>query len=150
MTLPPFSGSRTSRSREKKWAEAIDHLNRARGVAKYDPAPGLKLVRVYELRADWDSAKAIAIELGELFPLDANVAEAQGRARLEAGDTKGAIASYKLAQQLAPDSVPILSRYVALLRQAKYFRDAQDVLQDAVARNPRNASFEGRSDPGRS
>ena len=126
---------------EKKWAEAIDHLNRARGVAKYDPAPGLKLVRVYELRADWDNAKAIAIELGELFPLDANVAEAQGRARLEAGDTKGAIAAYKLAQQLAPDSVPILSRYVALLRRAKYFRDAQDVLQDAVARNPRNASI---------
>ncbi|HEY6336001.1 MAG TPA: XrtA/PEP-CTERM system TPR-repeat protein PrsT, partial [Alphaproteobacteria bacterium] len=126
---------------EKKWAEAIDDLNRARAVAKHDPAPGLKLVRVYESRTDWDSAKAIAMELGELFPLDADVAEAQGRARLEAGDTKGAIASYKLAQQLAPDSVPILSRYVALLRRAKYFRDARDVLQDAVARNPRNASI---------
>jgi len=126
---------------EKKWTEAINHLNRARTIARNDPAPGLKLVELYELRADWDSAKAVTVELGQQFPQDANVAEAQGRASLEAGDRSGAIASYKLAQQLAPDSVPILSRYVGLLRQAGYFRDARDVLQDTVVRNPRNASF---------
>jgi cellulose synthase operon protein C len=126
---------------EKQWAKAIDYLNRARTVAKYDPVPGLKLVGLFELRADWDSAKAVAVELGQQFPQDANVAEVQGRARLEAGDSRGAIASYKLAQQLAPSSVPILSRYVGLLRQAGYFRDARGVLQDAVTRNPRNASI---------
>ena len=127
---------------EKKWSEAIDYLNRARTIAKTDPAPGLKLVKLYELRADWVSARAVAIELGEQFPKDANIAEAQGRTRLEAGDRNGALASYKLAQQLAPSSVPILSRYVGLLRQAGFLRDARDVLQDAVASNPRNASIE--------
>ena len=126
---------------EKKWTEAIDDLNRARTIAKTDPAPGLELMKLYELRADWDSARAVAVELGQQFPQDANVAEAQGRTRLEAGDRKGALSSYKLAQQLAPNSIPILSGYVALLRQAGYLRDARDVLQDAVGRNPRNASI---------
>jgi cellulose synthase operon protein C len=126
---------------QRKWSDAIEHLNHWRAVAKHDPAPGLKLVAVYELRADWESAKAMAIALGEQFPLDADVAEAQGRTRLEAGDTKGALASYKHAQQLAPSSVRILTRYVALLRKAGYFRDARDVLQDAVAQNPRDASI---------
>jgi putative PEP-CTERM system TPR-repeat lipoprotein len=125
---------------EKKWAEAIDFLNHARTIARNDPVPGLKLVKLYEMRADWDSARAVAVELGEQFPKDANVAEAQGRTRLEAGDRKGAIASYKLAHELAPSPVPILSRYVGLLRQAGYFRDARDVLQDAVSQNPREAS----------
>src|SRR6516225_5248617 len=128
---------------EKKWAEAMDYLNRARIIAKYDPTPGLKLVGLFELRADWDGARAVAVELGQQFPQDANVAEVQGRACLEAGDSRGAIASYKLAQQLAPSSVPFLSRYVGLLRQAGYFRDARDVLQDAVTRNPRNTSIKG-------
>jgi len=128
-------------SAQKKWVEAIEYLNHARAIAKNDPAPGLDLVKLYELRADWASARAVAIELGQQFPQDANVAEAQARARLEAGDRKGALGSYKLAQQLAPNSIPILSQYVALLRQAGYFRDARDVLQDAVARNPRNASI---------
>ena len=126
---------------EKKWTEAIDDLNRARTIAKTDPAPGLELIKLYQSRADWDSAKAVAVELGQQFPQDANVAEAQGRTRLEAGDEKGALASYKLAQQLAPNSIPILSRYVGLLRQAGYLRDARDVLQDAVGRNPRNVSI---------
>ena len=126
---------------EKKWTEAIDDLNRARTLVKTDPAPGLELMKVYELRANWDGAKAVAVELGQQFPQDANVAEALGRASLEAGDRKGAIGNYKLAQKLAPNSIPILSRYVALLRQAGYFRDARDVLQDAVGRNPQNSSI---------
>jgi predicted Zn-dependent protease len=124
---------------EKKWTEAIDYLNRARIIDKYDPTPGLKLVNLFEMRADWNSAKTVAVGLGQLFPLDANVAEAQGRTSLEAGDPKYAIASYKLAQQLALGSIPVLSRYIGLLRQAGYFRDARDVLQDAVKRNPQNA-----------
>jgi cellulose synthase operon protein C len=64
---------------EKKWAEAIDYLNRARTIAKYDPIAGLKLVGLFELRADWDSAKAVAVELGQQFPQDADVAVVQGR-----------------------------------------------------------------------
>ena len=79
--------------------------------------------------------------MGQQFPQDAYVAEAQGRTCLEVGDRRGAIASYKLAHKLAPSSVPILSGYVALLRRAGYFRDARDVLQDAVARNPQNAAI---------
>jgi putative PEP-CTERM system TPR-repeat lipoprotein len=126
---------------EKKWLEAIERLNHARAITKNDPAPGLKLVKLYEARADWGSARAVAIELGEQFRHDADVAEAQGRTRFEAGDITGALSSYKLAQELAPNSVPILSRYVALLRQARYFHDAHDLLQDALARNPRKASI---------
>jgi cellulose synthase operon protein C len=126
---------------ESKWAEAIEYLNRARTIAKYDPAPGLKLVGLFELRADWDSARAVAVELSQQFPQDANVAEVQGRACLEAGDSRSAIASYRLAQQLAPGSVAILSRYVELLHQLGYLRDARDVLRDAVMRHPRNTSI---------
>jgi len=125
---------------EKKWSEATDAINRARTAAEFDPAPGLKLVSLYELRRDWDSAKVVADELGTRFPRDVNVVEAQGRVQFEAGDTEGAIASYKFAHELMPDSAPILSRYVALLNQAKYFREARAVLQDAVASDPQNAS----------
>ena len=126
---------------EKKWVEAIDYLGRARAIARSDPAPGIKLIKLYELRADWESAKAVAAELAQQFPRDPQVADAHGHACLEAGDRRGAIASFKRAQMLAPSSVPILARYVSLLRQAGYFRDARDVLQDAIARNPQDASI---------
>ena len=126
---------------EKKWTAATDAINRAHTVARFDPAPDLKLVSLYELRRDWSSAMAVAVDLMAQFPRDANLVEVRGRTQLEAGDTKGAIASYKLAYELAPDSLPILSRYVALLNQAKYFLEARDVLQDAVARDPRNTSL---------
>jgi putative PEP-CTERM system TPR-repeat lipoprotein len=124
---------------EKKWSEAIDLLNKARAAATYDPAPGLKLVSLYEQRRDWKSAKAIAAELYEQFPRDVNVVVALGRTRLEAGDVNAAISAYKLAYQLAPDAVPIRSDYVALLKQAKFYREAFDVLQEAVVREPQNA-----------
>src|SRR5262249_45365428 len=38
---------------QQKWTEAIDAINRARTAARNDPAPGLKLVGVYEKRLDW-------------------------------------------------------------------------------------------------
>jgi tetratricopeptide (TPR) repeat protein len=93
------------------------------------------------MRRDWNSAKAVAGELSALFPRDANVIAAQARAQMEAGDTSAAISSYKLAHQLAPDSAPILSRYVASLNQAKYYREARDALREAIARDARNAFF---------
>ncbi len=126
---------------ERKWPEAIDLLNSARAAAPYDPAPGLELVALYEQRHDWNSAKAVAAELYAQFPRDVNVIVAFGRTRLESGDTDAAISSYKLAHQLAPDSTPLRSAYVALLKQAKYFREARDVLKEAIIREPQNTSL---------
>ena len=127
---------------ERKWPEAIDLLNRARAAATYDPTPGLKLVALYELRRDWNSAKAVAAELYAQFPRDVNVVVAFGRTQLNSGDTNAAISSYKLAHRLAPDSTPLRSAYLVLLKQAKYFREARDVLKEAIIREPQNASLE--------
>jgi putative PEP-CTERM system TPR-repeat lipoprotein len=126
---------------ERKWPEAMDLLNSARAAATYDPTPGLELVTLYELRRDWKSAKAVAAELYAQFPRDVNVVVAFGRTRLESGDTDPAISSYKLAHQLAPDSTPIRSAYVAVLKQAQYVREARDVLKEAMIHEPQNASL---------
>jgi cellulose synthase operon protein C len=127
---------------EKKWPEATDAINEARTAAQNNPAPGLKLVGLYELRQDWNSAKAVAAELSAQFPGDIDVLQAQGQAQLGAGDTNGAISSYKRAYELAPNSMPILSRYLSLLNTGKYFDEARGVLQGAVARDPRNAALQ--------
>jgi cellulose synthase operon protein C len=126
---------------DKKWQEAIDVINRARTAAKTDPTPGLKLVGLYEARQDWKSAKTVAAELATQFPQNVNVLEAQGRAQIEAGDVDGALSSYKRAYEQAPNSTPILSRYLALLNSRKYFSEARGVLQEAVARDPRNPAL---------
>jgi cytochrome c-type biogenesis protein CcmH/NrfG len=57
-----------------------------------------------------------AAELYAQFPRDVNVVLAFGRTRLESGDTAAAVSNYKLAHQLAPDSTPIRSAYVGLLK----------------------------------
>jgi putative PEP-CTERM system TPR-repeat lipoprotein len=126
---------------EKKWPEAIDYINRARTAAPNDPAAGLKLVKLYEMKQDWKNAQSIAGELVAQFPRDANVELAQAGAFLGSGDTKGAMSGYKRAHEIAPNSIPILSRYVALLTSAKEFREARTVLQEAITRNPRNAAL---------
>ena len=126
---------------EQKWTEAIDAINRARAAAPNDPIPGLRLVGVYEKRQDWINAKAIAAELAAQFPGDANILDVQGQAQQAAGDTNGAISSFKRAYALAPNSAPILSRYLASLNDAKYFTEARGVLQEAAARDPRNSSL---------
>ncbi len=128
---------------EKKWQEAIDYINRARTAAPTDPTPGLALVHVYELRQDWTNAKAVATALSAQFPTDVSILEAQARALLGAGDTNGAISAYKRAHELAPDSKPILARYLALLNSAKYYREARAALQAAVDRDPGNAPLKG-------
>ena len=53
----------------------------------------------------------------------------------------GAVSSYKRAYELSPNSMPILSRYLSLLNANKYFVEARGVLQDAIARDPHNASL---------
>jgi putative PEP-CTERM system TPR-repeat lipoprotein len=126
---------------QQKWTEAIDAINRARTAARNDPSPGLKLVRVYEMRQDWTSAKTVAAELAAQFPGDANILDTQGQAQLAAGDTNAAISSLKRAYQLAPKSAPILSHYLASLGGVRYFTEARGVLQEAVARDPRNSSL---------
>jgi cellulose synthase operon protein C len=126
---------------QQKWTEAIDVINRARTAARNDPAPGLKLVGVYGTRQDWTSAKTVAAQLAAQFPGDANILDTQGQAELAAGDTNGAISSFKRAYELAPNSAVILSHYLASLVGAKYFTEARGVLQEAVARDPQNSSL---------
>jgi cellulose synthase operon protein C len=125
----------------KKWPEATDLINRARTAAPNDPTPGLTLVRAFEQRQDWANAKATASALNAQFPSNVEVLDAQGRTQLEAGDTDGAISSYKRAHELAPNSLPILSRYVTLLNSAKDYAEARGVLQNAIAKDPKNASL---------
>src|SRR5207253_9403788 len=103
--------------------------------------PGLKLVAIYEQRRDWKNAKSLANELGANFPRNLDVLTVQGRVQLAAGDAVMALSTYKRAYQLAPDAPSILSRYVVLLKRMKYFRDAWDVLQQAVTQDPSNAAL---------
>ena len=125
---------------EKNWSEAVEFLNRARAAAAFDPIPGLKLIALYELRRDWNSAKAVATELNAQFPRDGNVVVALGRTQLESGDINAAVSSYKVAHQLAPNSITIQTAYVNLLKQAKYFPEAREALQEAINRNPQNVT----------
>ena len=129
---------------QKKWPEAMDDTNRARAAAPNDPVPGLKLADLFGLQKDWAKAKAVAGELAAQFPQNIDVLEAQGRAQFGAGDINGAISSYKRAYELAPKSALILSRYVALLTQAKNHREARTVLQNAVAAEPGNTSLKAQ------
>ena len=128
---------------EKKWSEATDYINRARTAAPSDPAPGIKLVQLYELRQDWSNARAVAGELIVKFPQDVDTQLTQATAQLGGGDTKNALSSFRRAYQLAPGSIPILARYVALLNSTKEYREARSVLADAVAHNPKNAPLKG-------
>ena len=129
---------------QKKWPDAIDYISRARTAAPNDPAPGLKLVALYQMQKDWTKAKAVAGELAAEFPQNIDILEAQGRAQFGAGDIGGAISSYKRAYELAPKSAAVLSRYVALLSEAKRFREARAVLQNAVGADPGNASLKAQ------
>jgi cellulose synthase operon protein C len=126
---------------QKKWPEAISYINRARTAAPEDAAPGLALVRVYELQQDWSNAKAVAGALNAQFPSNLGIVEAQAQAQLGAGDASGALASYKRAHELAPDSSPLLARYLTLLSAGGYYREASGVLKDAIDRDPKNSAL---------
>jgi tetratricopeptide (TPR) repeat protein len=79
-----------------------------------------------------------AAQIAEQFPTNPDVLDAKGRAQTAAGDTEGAIATYKRIYELSPNSISAMTGYVALLREAKEFANAQTVLQAALARDPRN------------
>src|SRR5262249_2975760 len=128
---------------EKRWTEASDYLTRARAAAPNDPAPGLMLINMYGLQQDWKNAMPLAAELVAQFPANIDILDAQGRLQLGSGDTNGALATYWRAHELAPDSSPILSRYLAVLMSAKKFPDARDLLQAALDRDPGNVSLKG-------
>jgi putative PEP-CTERM system TPR-repeat lipoprotein len=128
---------------EKKWPEATDYIARARTAAPNDPAPGLMLVNVYGLQQNWKDATPLAAELVAKFPSNIDVLDAQGRVQAGAGDTEGALATYKRAHELAPNLAPILSRYVSLLKTAKKFPEERTVLQSALDQDPQNVALKG-------
>jgi putative PEP-CTERM system TPR-repeat lipoprotein len=126
---------------EKKWAEATDYISRARAAAPNDPAAGLMLLNMYGLQQDWKHAVPAAAELVAQFPANLDVLDVQGRVQIGAGDAEGALSTYRHAHELAPDSSPILSRYLTLLKGAKKFPEARSTLQAALDRDPGNASL---------
>jgi putative PEP-CTERM system TPR-repeat lipoprotein len=126
---------------QKQWPQAEAYLGRARTAAPNAPAPGIDLVDFYLLRHQARQGTALAGQLAAQFPTNADVLDAQGRAQAAAGDKQAAISTYKRAHELAPDSAPILSRYLALLTSTKNFAAAQTVLEQAVAGHPKNVAL---------
>ena len=122
----------------KQWDEAIGYANKARAAAPADPKPGLKLLNVYAQRQDWSRAKALASELAVQFPANVAVVDAQGLVLVSSGDRDGAINAYKRAYEIAPNSAPILSRYLSLLTAAKRFPEERTVLQSRLDGDPGN------------
>ena len=95
-------------------------------------------VQIYALQGNWIDAAAVAGALSAQFPRDLNVVQALAQAQFASGNINAAVTSYKRAYELAPDSAPMLSRYLSLLISAKYYREADNVLRDAIDRNPKN------------
>jgi putative PEP-CTERM system TPR-repeat lipoprotein len=122
----------------KQWDEAIGYADKARTAAPADPAPGLKLLNLYVLRQDWPRAKALASDLTTQFPSNVDVFDTQGRMLVSSGDQAGAIIAYQHAYEIAPQSSPILARYLSLLAAAKKFPEERTVLQSRLDKDPAN------------
>ncbi len=135
------SASRGWPSCGKQWPQAEDFLDRARTAAPNEPTPGIELVNFYLLRREPQRARAVAGQLAAQFPANPDVLDGLGRAQAAAGDKQGAVSTYRRAYALAPDSAPILARYLALLTSAKNFAAARTVLEQAVNRHPKNVSL---------
>ena len=86
---------------------------------------------------------ATAAELAAKFPSNLDVLDLQARAELGAGDTQAAIATYKHAYAIAPNSSQLLTRYVGVLNSAKDYPEVRSVLQGALMRAPQNAALKG-------
>jgi putative PEP-CTERM system TPR-repeat lipoprotein len=128
---------------ERNWSEAKDYIDRARIAGPSDPAPGIALVNLALLRQDWTNAMTVAGRIAEQFPTNTNVLDAKGRAQIAAGDTEGAVATYKRIYELSPDSFSAMANYVALLKGAKEFGKARTVLEAALAHDPKNSRVNG-------
>jgi putative PEP-CTERM system TPR-repeat lipoprotein len=126
---------------QKNWQQATDYINRARTAAPNDPAPGLAQVRVYAAQHKWADAAAVATGLSAQFPNNLAVVEAQAQAQLASGDKSGALSSYKRAYELVPNSAPLLSRYLSLLLSSRYYVEAENVVRNAIERNPKNTAL---------
>jgi putative PEP-CTERM system TPR-repeat lipoprotein len=141
--VAPLLGLAEVAAKEKNWSEAKDYLNRARAAAPNDPAPEIALANLYGLQQDWKSAAAAADELAARFPTNVEALDAKGRVQVATGDKEGAIATYKRIYELAPNSLPALSRYLGLLNASKNFAQARTVLQAALERDPKNVQLKG-------
>jgi putative PEP-CTERM system TPR-repeat lipoprotein len=128
---------------ERNWAEATDYVDRARAAKPNDPAPAIVLVNLALLRQDPKSAVATASQIAEQFPTNTDVLDAKGRAQTAAGDTDGAIATYKRIYELSPNSIQAMADYLARLNGGKEFAKARAVLQDALSRDPKNDKVKG-------
>ncbi len=122
----------------KQWDEAIGYATKARAAAPTEPAPGLKLLNLYTVRQDWSRAKALASELTVQFAANIDVFDAQGRMLVLSGDQAGAITAYQHAYEIAPNSAPILTRYLALLTATKKFPQERTILQSRLDKDPGN------------
>jgi tetratricopeptide (TPR) repeat protein len=139
----PLLGLAEVAAKEKNWPEAIVYVNRARAAAPNDPAPEIALVNLYGAQQNWKDATAAANDVAERFPANPEALDAKGRAQIATGDKEGATATYKRIYELAPNSLPVLSRYLGLLNSAKNFSEARTVLQTALARDPKNSQLKG-------
>ncbi|HVB15675.1 MAG TPA: tetratricopeptide repeat protein, partial [Stellaceae bacterium] len=128
----------------KQWDEATGYADKARAAAPADPAPGLRLLNIYTLRQDWPRAKALASELAVQFPANIDIFDAQGRMLVLSGDQTGAITAYRRAYEIAPDSAPILARYLSLLAAAKMFPEERTVLQSRLDKDPGNRAVKAQ------
>src|SRR5262249_37643214 len=126
-----------------KWPEAIDYIERARAAAPNDPAPGIALVNLYGLRRDWKAAGAITTQPNDKVPSNPRGLDAQRRTPGFSGGSEGASATFKRLHELVPNSLPILSRYLAALNAAKNYSQARSVLQAALERDPKNGAMRG-------
>ena len=148
--VPVLLGLAEMATTDKKWPEATDYIERARAASPSDPAPGIALVNLYGLRQDWKAAALAAAELVEKFPTNPDVLDAKGRVQIASGDAQGAISTYKQVYQLAPNSAPVLSRYLGALNAAKAYTEERSRLagRDHSVR-PKNNSLKDRFDPRR-
>jgi putative PEP-CTERM system TPR-repeat lipoprotein len=130
---------------EKNWPEATEYINRARAAAPNDPAPGIALVNLYNVRKEWQDALPAADQLVLKFPANPDVLDAKGQVQIASGDTQSAISTYKKLYEIEPVSVPVLSRYLGLLHGARDFLQERSVLQAALDRDPKNGALKGDS-----
>ncbi len=90
------------RGKEMGGSDRRDQARERGGAPR--PRPGVKLVNLYLVRQDWKNATSTASDLAAKFPSNVEVLDAQARAQIGAGDLQSAIATYKRAYQLAPNS----------------------------------------------